>query len=176
VNGLCASAEAGPDLVPRLVVSKTSPRTSQSFRAPPTVSGHPRPCLATLAKRRKCSAEGLTRPVRQDGAPRRRRRRGQSRRRPGTRQRARAVFPEGRRPPVRLSPIRSGRLPCHRRPSGKAGAGRFFRVFVSISGWAPDSAQGRLGALTSAPRPAPPSEIGAPRPAPPQSRLSWLPR
>jgi hypothetical protein len=27
--------------------------------------------------------------------------------------------------------------------------------------------QGRWGALTSAPRPAPPSEIGAPRPAPP---------
>ena len=35
---------------------------------------------------------------------------------------------------------------------------------ICHQGW-----QGRWGALTSAPRPAPPSEIGAPRPAPPSA-------
>ena len=38
------------------------------------------------------------------------------------------------------------------------------RIVVRPQGW-----QGRSGALTSAPRPAPPGEISAPRPAPPSA-------
>ena len=42
--------------------------------------------------------------------------------------------------------------------------------------WQDGGRQGRWGALTSAPRPAPPGKISAPRPAPPSAPgLAWAP-